>query len=229
MRIVSLNLAGYKDWAMRAPQVIDFLNKVDADFVFFQEVRFDLDISPLAQSDLINSSLASPLPYISSSISRYYEPNIGKPYREGLAVLSRHPILKEETLALTKASDDKHQRIIQNLDIAVDGEIVGFSNIHLSNNHNSDNQLAELLSLFESRGEKRIILGDFNMFSIDKHSQALKGNYTASTDFLPYTSYPEKQQTLDYMLLPSGFSFKSIETVDGLSDHVALVFELSAD
>lgn len=223
MRIVSLNLSGYKDWVMRAPQVIDFLNKVDADFVFFQEVRLDLDISPLAQSDLINSSLASPLPYTSSSISRYYEPSVDKPYREGLAVLSRHPILKEETLALTKASDDKHQRIIQNLDIDVAGEVIRFSNIHLSNNHNSNNQLKEVLSIFDSRNEKRIIVGDFNIPDLDSHSQTLDDEYTISTKFSNYISYPSKNQTLDYILLPPGFSCKSLKTVDDLSDHSALV------
>lgn len=222
MRVVSLNLAGYKDWGERSSKIVDFIDNTSADLMFFQEVRFDPDRSPLVQTDYINSLLKTPFLYSISSISRYYEPSVGRPYREGLAVLSRHSILKEETLALAKASDDKHQRIIQNLDIDVDGKIVGFSNIHLSNNHNSVSQFAELLSLLELRGEKRIILGDFNIFDIDKHGEMLDG-YTTSTSFTRYISYPEKQQTLDYILLPNGLKFESLEVVNGLSDHSALV------
>lgn len=224
LKIVSLNLAGFKDWPTREQKIVDFLNEARPDVVLLQEVKFDAGVSAYSQSASLNALLANPFPYNQTTISKFYQPISGEPYREGLAVLSSFPIENSEALVFNKQPDDKQLRIVQNVDISIDGEKVSLSNIHLSNNKYSSEQLAELLSILKSRGERRIIAGDFNIFHLQEHSALYEGTYTASTDFKEYISFPTEGHTFDYVLIPKNMSFMSLEVHEGLSDHGALVF-----
>ena len=119
-----------------------------------------------------------------SDISRFYAPSVGEPYREGLAILSRVPPGNPETLVLTKAPDDKHTRIIQSVDIAIDGVSFGLTNVHFSNNQYSTSQLKETLDILGRRNKTNLIAGDFNIFDINTQRSSFEDNYTC----LLYTS-----------------------------------------
>ena len=228
LSLLTLNLAGYKDWQTRERQVITALNQADADIVLLQEVRYDPYISAFTQAMYINTLLDNPYAYSSSGISRYYIPSAGEPFREGLAILSKYPLKNSETLALTKLPEDTHTRIIQYVDIDISDTQVSLTNVHFSNNQFSPLQLEETLTILSERDTTGIVAGDFNIFNID-HQRSLYGDgYHVSTDFLSYVSFPEKNLTLDYILLPKTIRFLSLNTITGVSDHdgVLAVIEL---
>ena len=53
--LLTLNLAGYKDWTERQVAIVTALNQANADIVLLQEVRYNPSISPLNQAEFINS------------------------------------------------------------------------------------------------------------------------------------------------------------------------------
>lgn len=226
--LLTLNLAGYKDWSKRQAAIVVALNQANADIVLLQEVRYDPSISPVNQAEFINSLLATSYEHSVYDISRFYAPSVGEPYREGIAILSRLPLHNPETLALAKASDDKHTRIIQSVDVAIDSASFGLTNVHFSNNQHSTSQLKEALDILGSRNKSNLIAGDFNIFDINTQRGLFEDNYTVSTDITTYISFPSENATLDYMLLPNKLRYVSVKTVEGLSDHngVLAVIEL---
>lgn len=226
LKIISLNLAGFKDWGLREQPIVDFIANEQPDVVLLQEVKFDLLQSVYSQSVDVNRLLPRPFPFTQTTISKFYQSSSGDTYREGLAVLSRLPITQSETLVLNKQLDDKHPRIVQNIDIEADGKSIFLSNIHLSNNKYSVEQLKELLSILKARGERRIIAGDFNIFDLEESKDLYTDEYTSSIAFKNYVSFPSEGHTLDYALLPKSVAFRSLEVHEKLSDHCALVFEI---
>ena len=227
MKVTSLNLAGYKNWSERESNIVSYLEAMDSDVIFFQEVKFNLEFSPFTQSKYLNSLLSAPYPYSQASVSRIFESG-GSESREGLAVLSKYSISDSEIIVLKKRADDKHTRIIQKVSISVDGQTVNFTNVHFSNNDYSDEQLEETLKITKGRDETSVILGDFNIFDIQTVSSLYSDDYRVSTDFYQYVSFPSEKATLDYVLVPRDFEFISFSIGENLSDHNALTFELSA-
>ena len=221
--LLTLNLAGYKDWSKRQTAIVTALNQAKADIVLLQEVRYDPSISPVNQAEFINSLLAVPYEYSVSDISRFYAPSVGEPYREGLAILSRIPLHNPETLALAKAPDEKHTRIVQSVDAAIDGEFLSLTNVHFSNNKYSTSQLKEVIDILRSRNKASLIAGDFNIVDINTQRSLFEDNYTVSTDVTAYISFPLESATLDYILLPSKLRYVNVKTVEGLSDHNAIL------
>ena len=170
--------------------------------------------------------LSTPYPHSQTSVSRIFESG-GNESREGLAVLSKYPIVDSEIIVLKKRADDKHTRIIQKVSVLAGGQTVNFTNVHFSNNDYSDEQLEETLKITKSRNETSVILGDFNIFDIQTVSDLYSSDYRASTDFFQYISFPSENVTLDYVLVPRDYGFTSLSIGENLSDHNALTFELS--
>lgn len=226
LKFISLNLAGFKDWESREQRIIELIDKEAPDIVLLQEVKFDPSKSNYCQSISLNKLLREPFPYTQTTVSKFYQPSIGDAYREGLAVLSRHPISNSESLVLVKQLDDKHSRIIQNIDLNVGERQVCIANIHLSNNRHSVEQLNELVSIFASRKEKRIIAGDFNIPKLEDQKDSYAEYYSSSIEFKKYVSFPSENLTLDYVLIPKESSFHSLDTHEGLSDHSSLIFTI---
>ena len=224
LKIISLNLAGFKDWESRQQKIVDFINIESPDVLLLQEVKFDPSISAYSQSVLLNRLLENPFPFVQTTVSKFYQPSVGDAFREGLAILSKFPITNSEALVLVKQADDKHPRIIQSADLLVSERRVGVANIHLSNNKYSTEQLRELITIFASRKEERIIAGDFNILQLENEKESYSENYISSTDFKKYVSFPSENITLDYVLIPKYFAFDSLDVHEGLSDHNALVF-----
>lgn len=180
-----------------------------------------------SQSKYLNGLLDRPYTHSQTSVSRIYQSSDGSQQREGLAALSRHPIIDSEVIVLAKRPDDKHTRIIQNISVLIDGKITNFTNVHFSNNQYSIEQLTETLEIIKARNEPGVILGDFNIQDIQAHSNVFASSYTVSTEFTPYISFPSESATFDYVLLPKQYQYISLNVTEGLSDHNALTTELN--
>jgi endonuclease/exonuclease/phosphatase family metal-dependent hydrolase len=225
MKITTLNLAGYKNWDQRVSNIITYLDETQSDVVFLQEVKFDIEYSPFTQSRYLNSLLTTPYQHSQSSVSRIFE-SAGSESREGLAVLSKYPIIDSEVIVLKKRPDDKHTRIIQRVSLQVDTKIVPFTNVHFSNNDYSDEQLEETLNITKECNEASVILGDFNIFDIQTVNILYSSDYVASTEIADYVSFPSENATFDYILIPKYLKCSSLSIGENLSDHNALTAEL---
>lgn len=226
LKICSLNLHGFKGWDSREPKIIDYLGDVKPDVILFQEVVHDLEYGPYNQIDILNKALL--YEHVNTSVSRLYISERTGMNKEGLGILSKLPIHRTETLVLNKQPDDKHNRIVQMVDLNLNGTEVKLANVHFTNRqHLSRLHLQELIELLNQRNEERVIAGDFNMYDIADNADLYADKYTASTDFKKYISYPEKQETLDYILIPKTYEFETLETHDGnFSDHSALLTDI---
>lgn len=223
MKITTLNLQGFDNWSSREPAILDYLQRESPDVILFQEAVYLPEISPYNPAQLLNKTLG--YTYAQSVISRLQVGLEFPVYREGLVALSRYPITYSDTLVLKQAPDDEHQRIVQLLDVLVDGQTIPIANVHLSITDIVDfatPQLEELLELFAARGERRIMAGDFNLNDLDASAGLWSSDYTASTSY-DYISYPGMNKRNDYFLLPKEFAFSglSISGTD-LSDHCAI-------
>lgn len=226
LKITSLNLQGFEDWETRSPLILEYLKRIDADIVVFQEAVFLPSVSPHNQAQLLNQDLG--YPYQVSTISRL-QVGIEHPiYREGLALISKYHIRSSDTLILKKHEDDEHSRILQLIDVWVGEQIIRIGHVHFSITDFVDYatpHLKETLSILKARHEKRILIGDFNITHLEETSELWDDEYIASTE-VPYITYPtwhEGPKRTDYALIPKEFSFDTIEVSgDGLSDHRAL-------
>ena len=230
MKITSLNLQGFDNWEVRQSAITEYLTSESPDVVIFQEAVYLPDLSAYNQAQLLNTTLG--YPYQQSIISRLQVGLEYPVYREGLAALSRHPIVSSDAIVLKQEADDEHQRIVQLLDIYVDDQLIKLANVHFSITDVTDfasPQLQELLDILASRGEQRIIAGDFNINRLEDLADIWQGEYTASTDF-DYISYPGMNKRNDYFLIPKNYLMTDISTSgDGLSDHRGLTATIAPD
>lgn len=227
MRVTTLNLQGFDDWEKRKPHILSFLKSTNPDVILFQEAVFLPKISSHNQVQILNQTLG--YSYEHSSITRLQVGLKYKTYREGLAFLSKFPVTKTDTIILKKDPLDEHNRIIQLIDILVNGQIIKLANVHFSLTDTTDfatAHLAETLAILKSRGEERIIAGDFNINNLDDLAELWQDHYTASTTS-NYVSYPSKDKRLDYALIPKSYSLDSIlVSGDDLSDHRAVTVDV---
>lgn len=228
MKITTLNLQGFTNWEQRKTNILAYLNQTKPAVVFFQEVVFLPEISPYNQAQLLNQSLGYNFEH--NAVTRL---QVGVDYpvfREGLACISRYPILKTDTLILKQAPGDQHNRIIQLIDLLIDDKIVKLANVHFSLTDTVDfatAHLQETLDLLKARGEDRIVAGDFNINDLETRANIWQEHYTAST-IVPYISYSSMNKRNDYVLIPKLYEFTDISVSnDMLSDHRALTVDIS--
>lgn len=223
IKLTSLNLQAFDRWDERKPRILNYLKDTDSDVVVFQEAVFIPTISSHNQAQLLNQDLN--YPYEMSTISRLQESHKYSVYREGLALISKYHIRSSDTLILKKAEGDEHNRILQLVDVWIDGTIVRIAHVHFSITDITDYatpHLEETLSILKARNEKRIIIGDFNLTHLEESSYLWGDEYIASTE-VPYITYPSMGKRTDYALIPKEYTFIDIAVSgDDLSDHRAL-------
>lgn len=245
MKIITFNIAGRsnfgRDFNARLEQIATFLDKEQADIVCMQEVPF---LEHESVADKINKRMLTPYKYsVSQMCEKYthdkFSEGFAKKWKagliehfdeytsDGLAILSKIPFAKCNTIVLKPVPADERGRPDFRVRIAQIAELEsGFTltNTHLASNNNSHIQLAELIDYQTTDA----ITGDFNMFadSMHSHKDIWQDSYVQSLDFEQYISFPDEQVTLDHMLLKPKFKFTSIRTVEGLSDHSAVIFEI---
>ena len=229
MKITSLNLQGFEHWEERKPNILAYLRQEAPDVVLFQEVVYLPEISAHNPAELLNAELG--YQYENCTISRLQVGLEHPVYREGLAAISRHPILKTDTIVLKQDERDAHQRIVQLLDIMINHHVVKIANVHFSITDDFDfatPQLIELLDILQARGENRIIVGDFNLDRLEDSAELWQDRYRASTVF-PYLSFPSWNKRNDYFLIPKSYEFSDFGTSGDahLSDHTAITTTLA--
>ncbi|MDB5162455.1 MAG: hypothetical protein JWO54_230 [Candidatus Saccharibacteria bacterium] len=228
MRITTLNLQEFHTWQIRQPAIIKYLQVQSPDIIFFQEVVYLPNISHYNQAQLLNQTLGYPAEH--SVISRLQASTVHETYREGLAALSKYRITKSDTIILKQAEGDEHNRIIQLLDLEVDSKIVKVANVHFSITDITDfatAHLLETLDILATRGEERIIVGDFNLSNLNETAEVWGDKYRCSNE-VEYISYPSMNKSTDYALIPKAYTFTNIEiSNDDLSDHRALTIDIN--
>lgn len=221
--IFTLNLWRYYDFDSRKPKIIKFLKKNDPDIIFLQEVQIRQEFSPFSQVELIKKLLPNYKYSIHSTIYlKYFErgKRLKVPVQHGMAILSKYPILNSFEYFLAQENNESEPRSILCFDVDIKEKLYYFANIHFTNKEQTaKNELVEFLKFIHSRGEKRILVGDFNLFDLPKYSDIYVG-YRLSYNFKNYLSYPNDNGCLDYILMPDNFEFKDLELSEpGLSDH----------
>lgn len=170
--IVTLNLANYDDdahWLRRRAIIARELQRIDAEVVLLQEVRFDFN-KPSTQATGLDmaSQLAVDLQMqCSIEIAQYYDPVSRIPVDrvtslwEGLAILSRRsPRVRGALTLITDTEGDGNQRITQH---CVYGAL-GLYNVHFSTTEQEmgDNLWETLLLMSKSETPLRLCGGDMN-------------------------------------------------------------------
>ncbi len=228
MKIATLNLQGFINWEDRQDSIVRYFQSIDADIILFQEVVYIDDHSPYNQVQLLNQVLK--YPYEQSVVTRLQPSHQYAVFREGLAVLSKHPITTSDAIILKKAAGDEHNRLVQLFDVQYQNSVIKLTNVHFSITDVVDfatPHLKETLDILEARNETRFIGGDFNLSHLEDSVAFWGSAYTASNQ-VPYISFPEEQKRIDYLLAPKPHTITSVTLSDDtLSDHRAVVFEVS--
>lgn len=227
MKLTTLNLQGLIDWNDRKPEIVTYLTATKPDIIVFQEVVYIPTVSPYTQVQLLNTELGYAFEH--SAVTRLQPSHQYPVFREGLAMLSNYPVLSTDTIVLQKAEGDEHNRIVQLIDIDVNGAIVKLANVHFSLSDTIDyatGHLKETLEILKMRGEERIIAGDFNLDHLESVAELWNDLYEATTK-VPYISYPTMNKRNDYVLVPKVYNFTDLSTSgDSLSDHRAVTIKI---
>ena len=240
VKILSLNLCNYHNFGGRKIKIIDFIKKNNPDVVAMQEVRDDLKFNKEGdnQAKQLNEHLKYPyMSFVKTMDVNKVNKTPKLPKRvEGLAILSKLPILKSEKKILKKHPKDKFTRAIMHVKV-MSKKPIDILNVHFSPGIKFA-KLHFIETLKFSKKIKPIIIGDFNI--PDKGIvRKLSSDYNISIDVKDYLSYcprasvkkdkvhNTKPCTLDYILIPKKSKFKSFDSIDkNLSDHSALIAEI---
>lgn len=232
VKVLNLNLWNYNNFEERKPKIIAFVKKHNPDIIIFQEVRDDLQYNKKGnnQAKQLNEKLGYPhLVYYPVADKRKERPEKYKlRCTEGTAILSRYPIIKTEKKKLKKHKDDRYN--CGNLYFRVRAEKkIDFIAVHFSpNDLFSKLHLMETLKFVKKKKIKPIIIGDFNIINYEVLHNAIIGEYKSSLQKKKYISYPKGRFTLDYVLIPEEYKFKTFKCQGtNLSDHKALITEIS--
>jgi endonuclease/exonuclease/phosphatase family metal-dependent hydrolase len=231
MKIFNLNLWNYTDWKKREPKIIKAIREYKPDILVFQEVRDDVRFNKKGDNQLKQLNRVLRYPY--SAFYQIADKRKGFPEKykqycvEGTGILSNFPILKIEKKQLKKHKDDKY--ICGNLYVRIKAERpVDILAVHFSNTDLfSKLHLIETLKYIRAKKIKTIIIGDFNIRHQNILHKLTRKDYKSSIKYKKYISYPPRKWSLDYLLIPKEFKFKSFKCEGkGLSDHKALIAEV---
>ncbi len=230
--ILTLNLWRYYDFDIRLPNIIKAIQDNQPDVVCLQEVQIDPSVSPFSQVEILKEKLPEYKYSIHSTIylkDSQRGKKLEKPVQHGMAMLSKYPIVNSFEFFVTPNEGEAEPRSILCFDVEIGSGVFKFANIHFANREDwAKNQLEEFLGFLNSRGEKRILAGDFNMFKLPEYD-ALSG-YKLSYDYKSYESYPKDGGCLDYVAIPDEFSFTKGELLEEyLSDHKGLLANIEQE
>lgn len=231
MKILNLNLWNYNNFEERKPKIIDFLQKQNPDIITFQEVRDDRQYNKRGedQSKQINSFLNYPsLKFVKTMDVNKVNKKKGEPTCfEGLATLSKYPIVKSKKFKLKQQPGDKFTRAI----LWTKFKDIDIFNVHYSpNDLFSKLHLEETLSIAEDLNIHPIIIGDFNIRYPNILEEVIGDEYVSSRSIREYISYPSEKYTLDYILIPREIHIESFLCVGkDISDHKALILEINTN
>jgi len=236
IKILNLNLWGYNDFDKRKKLIVDFIKKHDPDIVTFQEVRDDSRQNTIGDNQLeqLNRSLKYKYSnfFETTDVNHVnkitndpkYDPSNPR-VKEGLGILSKQRIVKSKGFMLNQHKKDRYPRgilwarLVNNVDVVVAHYSFNdlFSKLHME----------ETLKVIKNNRLQPIIAGDFNILNQEIIKSAASEEYRISSNEFSYISFPPKNETLDYILIPRSYKFISFECIGAnLSDHKALLAEI---
>ncbi len=235
IKLMTLNLWGYEQWDTREKAVLSLMKKQSPDIIALQEVRFDMTKAPTSQAAHLASKGSFPYVIYTPSLREGRRPRqrtLTEGYSHGLALLSKYPVVSSELYHLSQGFNFDEPCSTLFATININGQMIDICNVHFGNaDQESNEHLEELVKLCVTRGVQPVVMGDFNIFKLAKHSNnTLLENYTLSSDELDYISVPKNNGTLDYVVIPEKYSFKSVTCPeDEVSDHRAVVTEIETN
>ena len=233
IKILNLNIYNYNTWKERKSKIVKFIQKHNPDLVVLQEIRDDVRFNKKGdnQAKQLNRELNYPYySFYSITDKRKERPEQYNKYcREGIAILSKFPIVKIKKRMLKKHHADRYSCGNLYIQLKVRNKKVDLLGVHFSNSElTSLLHLIETLKYLKKDKINPIIVGDFNMFDFRLLRDLTEENWFSSRDYKKYTSYPPRRWTLDYILIPKKYKFNSFEcSGKGLSDHRALIAEVN--
>lgn len=231
IKILTLNIwRYYGNWEERKKKIVSYIRKENPDVIFLQECFDDGRYNFFGDNQGNQLNLALNYKYLNYSIAEMLRTESKKILKtsvfDGLACLSSMPIVEVKNFRLKQAEEDEHFRIIQKIVVQNDGLPISFYHVHFSNRDNlARMHLKETLDLAAKELLRPIIVGDFNMRMVQDLIDIAESAYEISWLEKKYFSYPLKNETLDYVLLPKG-KYRFINIVcdeDELSDHRPLL------
>jgi endonuclease/exonuclease/phosphatase family metal-dependent hydrolase len=226
--VVSLNLWRFYDWEKRLPVIISLLKEINPDIILTQETQKNIDIDPRNQIEILNKELGYPYTDFSVADIKHIQKGVPLKYpvEHGLGTISRFPITTK-VITLKRAPEDKENRIVVENTIDIDSKKYKITSLHFSNKDIlAENHFKETLEILEKDTEN-ILIGDFNIFDIAKYKELYSKKYRSSSDIYDYVSYPEKDSSLDYILLPNKYEFEDfVCREEYVSDHRMIVAKI---
>lgn len=231
MKLLTLNIQNYDgNWNKTKLNIIKFIKKEKPDFVFLQEVCDDSRYNQPGDNQALQLNSKLKFKYniynIAERVKTHHNKPIKVPVFNGLACFSNHKITNIKSIKLEKQSDDRHHRIIQKIEADIQRDKIVFFHSHFSNR--DDWAILHLKETLERAKKEKIlpiIIGDLNMINSKDLIKTCEDRYKTSYEFKKYISFPEKEETLDYVLIPkNAFKFISLTCkTKGLSDHKPLI------
>ncbi|RZJ45571.1 MAG: endonuclease/exonuclease/phosphatase family protein [Brevundimonas sp.] len=158
------------DWAARQPLLIEALRAADADVIGLQEVLEDAAVGLPNQAATLAEALGG---YQMQFVSTDPE---GAPRRYGNAVLSRLPVVAQESKRLEPLDD---YRTALRVRVDVGGRPVDVVNTHLAWQEDAQavraRQIGDLLDWLPRDGTPLVVMGDFNAVQEDAGLNVLTG------------------------------------------------------
>ncbi len=234
IRIATINLWGLEIWEERRSNLFELVKKYSPDILFAQEVQYEQEKQDgYDQTKEIKNACGYEYYYFLKVTvkTKKKEKKFRAPRIHGIAVFSKTPIINIIPHVLNSAGDEKEERAVLFFQTEFNGKVLNAVNVHFDNSDSgAAMQFRETLELVKNKKEQTIIAGDFNIFSLDLNDFEINHSYDSSFDKLKYISYPEDEDTLDYVLIPKNFSFEKIECLDDfVSDHRMVVSDILLD
>ena len=208
MKIATLNLRHNNDrWTERFPLVVEALADAQADVVGLQEVWL-----PIKQAHVIAEALLDR----GMSYDAYVEPKWGPNPLEGIAFLSKLPILDTARLELPEGN-----RVAQRIAVEVNGKRLNIANTHLHHRPDDESirlpQMQALLAwMYAHDGDRWVLTGDMNARpeseTIMAAQQRLHSAYDAVHGHAPIT-FPTPLVTDDYLSVCIDYIFFDSATI----------------
>jgi endonuclease/exonuclease/phosphatase family metal-dependent hydrolase len=262
IRILDLNIWNYNEpWPGRRDLIQDLILDTDPDIVALQEIRYrDWTLDPRHQADQILAGLPG---YAAVWYPAHYWPpasreSLGEKEWEGLAILSRHPIVDQAVLQLSRAPEDPRdhfQRLVQGAQVRTPAGPFWLFNTHYPLSAPARERVAVESRDFcvQTAGNVPFALvGDLNAepqdppictltghAERDRNTSPLLDAWVARHPADPGYTYPAWGPTkrIDYVFLPSTVAIQEIAVVGAVpsretvsaSDHCGLLATLHID
>lgn len=239
LKILNLNIWGYNKFDKRKKLIVDLIKKENPDVVAFQEIRDDSRFNKKGNNQLLqlNELLKYPYSCFAEAMDvNQVNKNLNDPLydasnprvREGVALLSKFPLISHKRKKLKQHPNDKYTRAILCAKLKYKNKKIDVFVVHFSaDDLFSKLHLEETLKYAKNKKINPIIIGDFNIRYPEILNKVIGKDYTSSRQIKNYISYPPAKYTLDYILIPKMYKFRKFYLINNkVSDHKAIVGEI---